>query len=232
MASTTQSPSGVVGIVLVCGYRGHGKDTFFRYLAGHTDVFKFDFFATSFGNHSNLLRGTIERFERIALADFLKHEVAEELGVTMDYLDENKAKRLDEDGIVYAFEEVIPEDPEHPTYRDVLIDRAALRRSEDLDHYVKLAYHEITTNERFDGAIAVITDWRYENEYSFFSDCQRIGVGGVTTVRAHNPNGVVPHSTVMSEHQLDGFATNLLVQPQGTHLEERFIQQGYFALPE
>lgn len=180
-------------VVLLAGYRQHGKDTFFRHISGVESgrVYK----VTADGELFYFPQGD---YRRVAFADLLKQECADILGMYVDELEEHKDGPLQVD---YAFK--CTPAPVNPTNRDVLIDHAAYCRALDPDHYVRRACEQLR-----DDCVTVVTDFRYPNEYDFL----RVQGRSVVTAWLTREGAPVPSLSVASEHQLDNFYFQIQIE--------------------
>lgn len=174
-------------LVLLGGYRCHGKDTFYRHLSKEQADYAYDV---------RLLGQPFcfpdAKYRRVAFADSLKEECAALLGMTVDEVNEKKDLPC---AAPYAFKCTTPyNDP--PTVRDVLIDHGAYARSLDPDHYPRRIFEQLDP-----GCVTVVTDFRFKNEYDFFA---RHGVQ-VVTAWLRRDGAAVPAADIHSEHALDDF---------------------------
>lgn len=196
-------------IIMICGYRGHGKNTLSENIQGKnnytyscydmTDSTDVKIIDTATDKDSIFSHNPDLIYNEIAFARCLKEEVAEILNITIEYLEENKNNCIDP--ALYEFKEVQPEGLQ-PTIRDVLIDIAAIRRAADIDYYVKMAYNKYYNPE----AVNIITDFRYPNEYEYLNK-----LANLYTLRIHRFNINVPNSTIISERSLDQFTSDYIV---------------------
>lgn len=109
-------------IIMISGYQGSGKDTIGRNLT------------TYYG------------FTRLAFADMLKDEVADQYKINRALMDtlEGKAEPYDETR----------------TVRDILLEHGQLRRNQDQNYWCNAVMEKIKGLGR-----VVITDWRFPHEY-------------------------------------------------------------------
>ena len=175
-------------VVLLAGYRQHGKDTFFRHIAGQEDTYTY---ATRTSDGAPFVFPSLN-YVRVGFADVLKRECADILGTTADEVERTKDEPLT---VSYSFKCTLPSnDP--PTVRDMLIDHAAYCRALDPDHYARRVCDALS-----DEHVTVITDFRYPNEYDYALSTGR----RVFTARLRREGASVPPMSVRSEHQLDNF---------------------------
>lgn len=209
--SSSSSPR----IILVCGYRRHGKDTLFRVLNKEETSLSFDEYYLKGVDRAFVFGVSKPTYIRVSFASILKQDVADILGTSVGYIEERKDNILTHlHRIIYDFDYVEPEDMHAPTYRDVLINHAARCRSADPAYYPKRTFECLKTLD--DNTTVVVTDWRYNIEYAYA--CDLIGAENIRTVRVYNPKAGMPAYNVHSEHKLDDFITHALLQPKGTTL--------------
>lgn len=193
-------------IVLLAGYRQHGKDTFFRHLSGQESTYVYDvrrgLTAVDFPSLS---------YQRVAFADILKEECAHLLGMSIQDIEEQKDHPLPV-GVQYHFDGVFPTNGETFTVRDVLIDYGRRKRGENINYFVDCAIDKIISNTH---CVSVITDFRFINEFhrmrEFFAESER----KVMTARLFRYGAPFPPASEESEHQLDSFNFQIEVRPMG-----------------
>lgn len=182
-------------ILLVSGYRRHGKDTLFNHLNGTDDRFVYH----PVVNGYTPFEFPNETYRRFAFADVLKKECALILNMTLAEIEAKKDHPLPE-GVVYAFKCTTPSNV--PTVRDVLIDHGAYCRSLNVNYWCERVAEQISNTT---DCIAVVTDFRFENEYiyiqKFFEDTRR----RVYTLRIFRHGVPIPDESDISEHSLDEF---------------------------
>jgi cytidylate kinase len=133
-------------------------------------------------------------FQRFAFADPLKHDVARETGIPLNYFYEPSLKDR-------------PTDFDGKSPRAHLIRHAAEARAKYPNIYANMTADAI---QRSDSKRIVISDWRYRNEY----DVLHIFFDKVVRVRITRP-GVV-QSTEPSEHDLDDEPMDIEIQNGGS----------------
>ena len=212
-----------VRVILVCGYRRHGKDTLYQVLSG-TSTLEFDRYYLEESSaqlfDSAFCQGS--SFTRIAFADILKQDVAKELAVSVDFLEENKDHLLREvHKNVYTFDYILPEVEGSPTYRDVLINHSARCKSKDIAYFPRRAFEYATKLD----TVYVVTDWRYTIEYEYA--CEHFGVENVFTIRVFRPGMIIPYYSIQSEHELDTHDTHAVFQPKDSALRFIYLTTGY-----
>jgi hypothetical protein len=196
-------------IVLVCGYRRSGKDTFADLLTTGSSKYTWRIYR----------RHDVDRdfetsidIERLSFAKYLKQLVANKLDISEQYVDVYKEWPLTFDQFInykwYAGA------PGNPTIRDVLIDMALKMRDKNPDCFVDYVLKTIDYDKQY-----VITDWRYKNELSrVLEECTKRGVT-VTTVRVVRQAVPTPPPEVLSEHNLDDVATEFIVTSDVTEYD-------------
>ncbi len=210
-------------VILICGYRRHGKDTLYRVTSGQDTQSKFDeYYLNDCLDHEKVFGAKTSTYVRIAFADTLKEDVAEVLGVTVEFLEENKDRPLRH---AYTFDYLEPEKQDAPTYRDVLINQSARRKSGNPSYYPQKAFEKFLGVAPEKNVVLVVTDWRFDIEYEYA--CGAFGEENVSTVRVFNPTIGIPYYDIESEHEMDPHETHAVVQPQGTPLRGLYSVMGY-----
>lgn len=182
--------------VMICGYRTHGKDFFFKKLVKEIDN-KFICLA-KFENKINdlIIILNSEKFKRIAFADCLKQSLN-----FLNPTDKDIKKYHKIDGkYVEVFDSNLP----LFSFRDILIEHAKIMKEKDINHWVKLGISELDFK-----SCNVITDWRFYHEY----DCLSEIFPEIFTFRIFNFEKDIPSSNVDSEHELDYFETDFIILP-------------------
>lgn len=189
-------------VVLVSGYRRHGKDTFFKHLSGEEKRFSY----APFTRDSVYFEFPRERYKRLAFADVLKLECAAMLGMTLEQIELYKDYQLF-NNLDYTFKCTTPaNDP--PTVRDVLIDHAAYCRALNVNYFCEKVAAQIKEDS---DCIAVVTDFRYENEYQFLKNALEGTGRRVVTLSIFRYGVPIPDQSEVSEHQLDDFPFDLKI---------------------
>lgn len=187
-------------VVLLCGYRRTGKDTFCQILQGNCDRhYTWHAYAKPDASVKDL-RSPGMVFQHKSFAQQLKFETAKEYGIPEVVSDDDKDVKQYLD----------PETNDIVSARDLYIKHGALRRSQDRDYWCSRVFESITDANVQDQSLSyVITDWRFPNEHTYtvpkFSD--------VMTVRLWNSDVPEPPADIESEHALDAHATDLLLIP-------------------
>ena len=132
-------------IVLLSGYLKSGKDTVGEYLC------------QTYG------------FKRYAFADILKDEVSNIYNLDRTSLDTQEGKSE-----FYHYGESSDENADKKiTVREILINHGQMRRSENIDYWVKRVWIQICQDKC---RRVVITDWRFPNEYTYIA-CRKPVIG-------------------------------------------------------
>lgn len=188
-------------VVLICGYKTTGKDKLFRILNfPHEEHFPLMVLRRkNIENKLSLLSAF--RWSKFALADELKFEVAN------SYKKELRHKLLN---ISDSEKEIIlSEIGKSP--RDLWINHGKIRRDQNINYWCQIVWNKIKLQNIFR---SMITDFRFENEYSFFHFSTR----KLITIRYFRKD--VPIKNDPSERSLDNFLTDYLVFPKENFEEE------------
>lgn len=170
-------------ITLIAGYKRTGKDTLVKMFNQEQP---FNWLVYSNGGD----KFDPQPANRIGFADKLREEVDNILGINTENLDYDE------------FKETIVKDGK--TYRDFLIEHAAVRRNENIDYWVSIAFDwKSLTNDNI-----CITDWRYPNELEYLKQFDNLTV---RTIRLYRSEVPIPPPEVISEHQLDDLLTDYLL---------------------
>lgn len=140
-------------IILMSGYMQSGKDS-----VGEILVLKYD-------------------FKRYAFADILKDEVSSLFGIPRDILDTSEGKEtiLWKENNTIITNKVLAHfmlllGKAHKV-RDILINHGQNRRAENITYWVEKVYDNIQSDfQNKTCTRAVITDWRFPNEYEFIEN--------------------------------------------------------------
>jgi len=172
-------------VILLTGYAGTGKDTFFKTLTGKEKGYEFLVYAKDFSY--DFRRYTFRKkgqFNRIGLADILKEEVEKIYNIPHDYQDKNSP--------VFEYE------GEKVSARDMWIIHGKDRRDEDIDYWCKKATID-------PDCVNIVTDWRFFNELKYWINLCPI------TARIFRSEVPEPPLEKESEHQLDDVRTDILI---------------------
>lgn len=190
-------------ILLLCGYRRNGKDTFAGQLKGSIPADKYQW-KTIQPPKSKFTIPANSDYQRISFAEQLKLDVLAQLGVDkifdLDSLEQYKDVPLQD----------IPLDipkalQNNKTLRDYLISIGEEKRAADPFHWCKAAFRNYDPHRDY-----VITDWRFPNEYKYITNF--IVPGKLITVRVFRGEIAIP--TYDGEHYLDNVATDVVVVPE------------------
>jgi len=176
-------------VYLVCGYRRTGKDTLVKMFNKELEFNWLVYSDTSY-------KLECENVIRVGFADKLREEVNQIL---------NLSDNFDYD----TFKETIVQNGQ--TYRDILIQHGGLRRSQDIDYWVKQIIPRIqNTKENI-----MITDWRFRNELICLErNLEELNQNKYTvlkTIRVFRSEVPIPPYEVDSEHNLDKTLTDFLL---------------------
>lgn len=181
-------------VTLVCGYRRTGKDKLYEILSGKSSGgFKWRIYRVprTYGvpkfNES-------KTYMRVAFADALKREAAEEYKIPPVIPDNEKD--------VKKFRH--HKTGEMVSARDIYIEWGAVRREQDINYWCKAVLDSIPDDSDTN---CVITDWRYLNELKYVLST---GVN-FAAVRLYRSDVPEPSADIESEHNLDYCATDYLL---------------------
>lgn len=185
-------------VILTCGYRRTGKDTFFTKLSSDKQIKSastIDLFRWRIYKQPTALNRSLDytlKYQRTAFADSLKEEAAVVYGIPVNVPDDEKdVKQF----IHYRTGDLV-------SSRDIHIEWGGIRRSEDPDYWCKEAFKRV----EFDKGCCVVTDWRYHNEAEYTHHSY-----DVITVRLYRSDVPVPDPRIESEHNLDNYRTDFLL---------------------
>ena len=207
-------------VILICGYRRTGKDTFFNKLSSGSPEHLFRWRAYKKSPDIKIVEDPPLTYNRISFGDFLKEEAAIVYGIPRDIPDDEKdVKQFNPR---YNNREIGGkcESTEHTgtllSPRDIYVEWGAIRRSQDPDYWCREAFipHErlFRGDTGSDKASSnrdcyVVTDWRFRNESRYvmarFSD--------VLTVRLYRSEVPEPDPNIESEHDLDSYCTDVVL---------------------
>lgn len=180
-------------ITLICGYRTHGKDFFFKKLDNKVN----NKFICLYQDEKKLNHfKKLKNHKRIAFADCLKQDLEK-----IDKIEENKDKKVYRKNINNDY--IIDINPEF-SGRDIYIDYAKSMKEKDINYWVKRAIFNLDIN-----CSNIITDWRFQHEYDYMIENSK----NILTIRIFNFEKVIPCKNVESEHDLDNFSTDFLIIP-------------------
>lgn len=186
-------------VILLAGYRRHGKDTFYRHCAGVDEgaryIITLDF--------ENIVMPT-RPYVRLAFADILKEECARILNMSFDELERDKDEPLRAD---YAFKSTVPR-CSPPTVRDVLIDEGAYRRSTERGYYARKVCEKLFDTS---DSITIITDFRFPLEYEYLREHLAGSGRRLITAWLHRDGAPVSPASDVTEHMLDDFTFQMRI---------------------
>lgn len=185
-----------MSVLMLCGYKGSGKDTFYQDLCAGTLHTRWNIY----GKNSPFMSTT--KYTRVAFADRLKTYTIDKYG-----LDETVCK----DDIV---------DDTGATFRDLLIREGKLTRRTSPDKWTETALSEYTP--RADIPLC-ITDWRFNHEYDYVVSRwmpNHRPDAHVITARIVRTDVPVPSEGDTSERELDAYTTEYLVVAKQDNLQD------------
>lgn len=177
---------------LISGYKGSGKDSFYKYLIGQNN-FNFEIFNFSKDYYIDCGLFEYEKHHRIGLADQVKILVNNQLGIK--FKDQITAELSKENLLFY--------DKISDSYmplRYFYIQKGMAMRDINPDFWCNYAYENIIKNlaNEDEDVNIFITDWRFENEKKFFEK-----YGKVITYRVFRSSSDNNDFSQISEHSLD-----------------------------
>lgn len=216
--------SSIRNILMLCGYKGSGKDRLFEIMkSGKILSCEYVFIEPKY---SQLVYNS-DSIYRIGFADLLKQEVLELYPIPEGYNSdklkdvpipnlnielelENKMKEMNEMKLEPPF-----------SFRDFCLYQAKVRRDQDPEYWVKLAYNKISNMES--DKLCVITDFRYPNEYEYLKSQENVNI---ITIRVFRECVNIPPIELKSEHALDDFVTDFVFIPKINYeQEERKVKE-------
>jgi hypothetical protein len=211
-------------LVLISGYSGAGKNTLAKSLQGQNAI-HWRFLTSYSDNGRTFIPGPIWE---TSFAKCLKTTVSERLGIPLDDVELLKdvplsaeQRKIQASLWNIAHNAAIP----MPTLRDVLKDEAAFKRGQHEDFYAEAAHDDILAIGKF-AASAMITDWRYPNEYRYFKRVYGEHVLSIRVIR--NPYIA---SSSPSEHALDDFSPDIVAIPAEVQDEVVYFNGEAYAHP-
>ena len=186
-------------VILLCGYRRTGKDTFFVKLSDNKQD---NLFLWKIYKDPTSSRNTFDsslKYIRTAFADSLKQdEVPAIYGIPTFVSDLDKDLKQ---FIHYKTGELV-------SARDIYIEWGTIRRASDPDYWCKAAFKRPSLEETVDSSTCcVVTDWRFHNEATYMLNTYN----DVLTVRLYRSDIPEPDVTIESEHSLDNYRTDFLL---------------------
>jgi hypothetical protein len=165
-------------IVLVGGYKRHGKDHFFNNLLSKKGLVDYSYVSGLDKISLDLIH------KRLAFADYLKEEYSRRINVPVEEIEKHKE-----------------------AHRSFLIKLALELRSMDKYIFTKIISDKIEDeikNANGEKKSFVITDFRQPDEYGYLINKYR-GVCKIITVRIMCENGEIPPHELGLERDLDDF---------------------------
>lgn len=189
---------------MLCGYRRTGKDSLAQILnndyPGGDARFHWRVYRRPDSKAS--LPGSVH-YQGCAFAYILKQESAAEYNIPL---------------VVADSEKDVPQFTHYRTgetvsARDIYIEWGAIRREQDPNYWCKKVCETFTDSEK---VCYIVTDWRFRNEIEYVKSV----TGGVTSLRIYRSEVPVPPLNIPSEHDLDGYATDLVLLRDDDHAAE------------
>jgi len=215
-------------LIYICGYKGHGKDTFVDHLIAKNEKYKYDIYVkiTSYHKHAffmNILAGD-KKIQRIAFADALKEEIC-----ALYHIDKIPVTLAEKES-----KNIYLTDDEYVSFRDLCIKHALVRRAEDTYYWVNKAFAKITDSVEENNNIVIFTDWRFKNEYEPSNNAKNMLCWyhrDNITMRIFRSDGPEP-GNIASEHELDDVETDFIIIPHGESIDNnKFLTGRYFTVP-
>lgn len=185
-----------VKFLLLCGYRGTGKDTFVDEILFREENW------CIYGKEGSNYEEVYKMRSRLGLADSVKKQVAQQLGLPFSISQVDKLK----DVMVISGKKL----------REWINEYTTKKAMEDKFYWEKMAMKLVEEDRENDNEY-IISDFRYRRTYEFFSDNK----GGVLTARLFRADNNIPDKKEKTEHILDDFTTDFLLVPR-ENSEEHF----------
>lgn len=195
-------------VILVCGYKTHGKDYFFH------NSRKEDYLILSKRKGDNLdhfFQG--QNKKRIAFADCVKDELSV-LGIDVSEKNKEIRKYIYENNLYLeaSVKNCVP----IFSARDIFIKHANDKKKDDINVWVKIGVEKMS-----DSCYNVVTDWRFLHEIEYLKNIPELEI---VTLKIFNLEKEIPNISINSEHDLDNFLTDFLLVPisQSNNIENVF----------
>lgn len=174
--------------ILICGYRGHGKDSFADFLYGD-DKFTWQIFDKN-GEICDVGKIPFEKsFVRTSFAGALRDEVFEIYGIPQ-LVKDKEAK-------IFTH----PTTGEKISARDALIEHGKIRRDQNPNYWINAV---INRNPQKN---LLVTDLRMKNEYNVMLE----KFENVYVVRVFRCGVKIPDKSIETEHDVDDLSADFLV---------------------
>ena len=177
---------------IICGYRLTGKDTLYNQLNCFGDV---PFNWLIYYKDIDKLKKLMGVGPRLAFADRLKQDVQgqlKEAGIVFNYEAEKDTRTF-----LYRGQPI--------TYRQMCIDHGLAMRNKDKDYWCRIVTEQVNSSN------AIITDFRFPNEYTFVQQYANDNKLPLLSIRVFRKEVPIPPVNEPSEHSLDSFQTDLLL---------------------
>jgi hypothetical protein len=201
----------VDALLLLSGFRGSGKDTFFRDLQ-RGDLERWQLYKHPARELDSKWQSSVPI--RRGLADAIKEEVHADLRRQYPHLshlltEENKDLPL------FPYERGLC------SLRDLYIARGVEKKRDDIDYWCRCVRNSVSFVPHCN-VVLTITDWRFPHEYDYFlSPESGSSTLPITTVRVFREAVPVPGTDIESERSLDSFTADYLAVPREEHVREK-----------
>ena len=203
---------------LISGYRGSGKDSFYKNIIGQND---YKYFVFKNPESEYVVLEDYEIITQIGLADAVKKLVNEELKIKFD-LEACPHLELQAKNHLYFYDHSLND---YVPLRHYYIQKGMAMRDIDPDFWcIKTLEHlkEKYVNHETTNIHVFITDYRFYNEKEFFEKH-----GKVITYRIFRKEADNNDKSIISEHSLDECITDYLVLSDYNdlpHVRRKFSQ--------
>jgi hypothetical protein len=226
--------------IMICGYSGTGKDTFFNYLLIRKNLIKINNFWTGslvychkkmkslfFNLNTPMIRK--ENIFNFKFSNTLQKQMMDLIEIK-NYNQEKDTRKLtykeiyDIEQNYYSFKRnsiKIDSSNDNPLIRDGMIYIAKCMKDNDPEFYIKTLMHQLV---RTLYPIRIITDFRFKNEYNIVKYLSRNIYNETsiftTTIRLYRKLITTKKLLSDTEHELDDFFTDLLIVPNREDYED------------
>ncbi len=187
-------------LLMLCGYRGAGKDFTFELLKKNE---RLENHWHIYCNRFHLSNDEVVSYfnaslpvKRVSFADSLKDVTCERYGITRKWLEENKDSPVDTE---FKLQHQLPSNID--SYRHLLCHVGAEGRSRNPDCWTIEAFKRIEN-----GTLNVITDFRLPSELKY----TKLKGMKVLTARIIRYENTIPPEDLPLEHELDDYSTDLI----------------------